>query len=84
MARFILTRITLLFFVLLVLGLGAGLAYQMLYIAPAKKCEAQGRWWADRWRACATPVNLLKMQIPKFVEPTAAPAAPAVPAPKKP
>ncbi len=73
MARFLLTRITLLFMVLLALGLSGVLAYQLLYVGPAKACEASGRWWAGRWRACATPVDLLKMPIPKL-DPAPAPA----------
>ncbi len=32
--------------------------YQILYVIPRDRCERSGRWWTDRWRACADPVRL--------------------------
>jgi len=78
MARFLLNRITLLFAIILVLGLASGLAYQVMYVQPEKACEAAGKWWAKEWRACATPMGLKRMPLP-----APPPAAPA-PAPKQP
>ncbi len=33
-------------------------AYELLVIAPAKKCEAHGNWWDPQGRVCATPIYL--------------------------
>ena len=33
-------------------------AYQLLWVAPEKRCEAQGDWWDPQSRACATPIYL--------------------------
>ncbi len=32
--------------------------YQLLWVAPAKKCESHGRWWDPSSRVCATPIYL--------------------------
>jgi len=78
MIRFLLGRITLIFVVILALGLAGGLAYQVMYVIPAKKCEKAGKWWAEKWRACATPVDVKNM--PRLEPAATAPEPAATPA----
>lgn len=33
-------------------------AYQLLWVAPMKACEAHGNWWDPISRVCATPIYL--------------------------
>jgi hypothetical protein len=33
-------------------------AYQLLWVAPMKACEAHGNWWDPSSRVCATPIYL--------------------------
>jgi hypothetical protein len=33
-------------------------AYQLLWVAPEKRCEAHGDWWDPHTRVCATPIYL--------------------------
>jgi|GEM_PF-4536010 hypothetical protein len=33
-------------------------AYQILWVAPAKRCESHGAWWDPSSRVCATPIYL--------------------------
>lgn len=33
-------------------------AYQILYVWPAKKCEAGGQWWDRDRRVCAQPIYI--------------------------
>jgi hypothetical protein len=74
MIRFLLNRITLLFFLILMVGLGGGVAIQLLYVAPKERCEKAGNWWAEEWRQCAKPIDVRK--LPKL------PELPAVAAPQ--
>lgn len=38
---------------------GVGLwAFQILYVLPAKKCEAAGQWWDRDQRVCAQPIYI--------------------------
>ncbi len=32
--------------------------YQLVWVAPRKACEGQGRWWSDATRECAIPVSV--------------------------
>jgi len=32
--------------------------YQLLWVAPEKKCESHGNWWDPFSRVCATPLYL--------------------------
>ena len=78
MIRFLLNRITLLFMVFLAVGVAGALTIQMVYVQPKKNCEKAGNWWAEEWRACATPMDVRKMpKLPVMAAPQAtAPAAP--------
>ena len=33
-------------------------AYQMLVVAPARRCEEAGNWWDPEGHECATPVDV--------------------------
>jgi hypothetical protein len=57
MQRFI-NRLSLGFLALFVVAsVGVG-AYQVIYVIPAKRCEAGGRWWDPQSRSCATPIYI--------------------------
>lgn len=51
-------RTTIIFLGLFVVCVAAALAYHVLVIAPAQKCEANGLWWEPKERVCATPIFL--------------------------
>lgn len=34
------------------------LTYHFMWTVPKKECLESGRWWAGRWRDCASPVDL--------------------------
>ncbi len=36
----------------------AMIAYQILYVWPAQRCEAMGDWWDPRDRVCAVPMPI--------------------------
>ncbi|MDO9472028.1 MAG: hypothetical protein Q7J28_03160 [Caulobacter sp.] len=36
-------------------------AFQILYVMPAKKCEAGGQWWDRGRRVCAQPIYIPDM-----------------------
>ena len=39
------------------LAVAAIWTYQLGWVDPARRCEAQHRWWAEQFRECATPVS---------------------------
>lgn len=43
--------------VFLISGIGLW-AFQILYVMPAKKCEAAGQWWDRDRRICAQPIYI--------------------------
>jgi hypothetical protein len=45
------------------------LVYGALYEMPRRKCEANGGWWSDKYRACKTPVYLPLLTKRKAGEP---------------
>lgn len=49
-------RVRLLFLALFSVGAVAIGYYQLNYARPAKVCEAKGRWWDAKSRACGIPV----------------------------
>lgn len=57
MTRFY-NRLMLGFAALFVFGVGAAVAYQLIYVIPAQKCETVGHWWEPATRTCATPIYL--------------------------
>jgi hypothetical protein len=65
MLRFFLSRIPLIFAAALIVGVGGVVAYQFLYAGPKKQCEEGGRWWAEQWRSCATPLDI--QNLPRLV-----------------
>jgi hypothetical protein len=54
-------------------------AYQLLWVAPYKRCEARGAWWDPATRVCATPIFLPQLTGRPLGAPpvTAKPAKPA-------
>lgn len=75
----ILTRSALIIFLFISAGL---VAYEYLYVIPAKKCEAASLWWDQRDRECLTPMPIWKItgRMPDHVVPapplSTPPAAP--------
>lgn len=57
MTRF-LSRVELVFLVLLGIAMIAIFAYQRLWLDPGKRCEAAGNWWDPANRVCGHVVYL--------------------------
>jgi hypothetical protein len=51
-------RLRLIFLGLFLFGAAGIAGYQWLYARPKAACEAQGRWWDAKNRACGIPVWL--------------------------
>ncbi len=51
-------RLALLFVGLFAISLVAVAAYQVVWVIPAKQCEAHSAWWDPSTRVCATPIYL--------------------------
>ena len=60
-----LNRLKLIFLGIFVLAAAGVWAYQMLYVAPRKACEEEGKWWSNEWRSCRYPVSIRKYDGPK-------------------
>jgi hypothetical protein len=75
----ILTRTALFIFLLISAGM---IAYEFLYVIPARKCEAASLWWDPRDRECLTPIPIWRItgRLPDHVVPappvSTPPAAP--------
>ena len=79
MTRFI-DRLKLIFVGIFALSCVAIWPYELLWAAPARRCEAHGAWWDPSTRVCATPIFLPQITgrpigAPR-VSQTAKPAAP--------
>jgi hypothetical protein len=57
MARLLL-RLRYLFLGLFALGAGAAWTYQLVWVEPAKRCEAAHHWWDGSTRTCAIPISV--------------------------
>jgi hypothetical protein len=44
--------------VVFALGCAGAWGYQYLYAWPKARCEAVGRWWYPKERACGTPIDI--------------------------
>jgi hypothetical protein len=52
--------------------------YQYFYVWPGQRCEAMGRWWAQKERICGVPVRISTLTgRPDPVKPKAPAATPA-------
>src|SRR5690606_12203861 len=51
-------RLKLIFLGIFALACAATWAYQVLYVWPAKRCEANGEWWDASTRICAHPIYI--------------------------
>jgi hypothetical protein len=86
MIRFLLNRVTTLFIVALVLGMGGVAVIQYFYVIPKKSCLKAGNEWIEPGKdvprgfasKCATVIDVRNMPILPTVE-----ASPAASAPKK-
>ncbi len=59
MNRFLtMRRLSILFFGIFAVLVAGTLVFQRFYVAPAEKCEGQGRWWWAEERTCLTPIYL--------------------------
>ena len=51
-------RLTLFFVGLFAVSCVAVAVYQVVWVIPARQCEAHGAWWDPDTRICATPIFL--------------------------
>ena len=51
-------RLMLFFVALFAISCVVVAVYQVVWVMPAKKCEAHGAWWDPGTRICATPIFL--------------------------
>ncbi len=51
-------RLKIVFLIIFAVACAALWAYQLLYVLPAKKCEAQTMWWDASRRVCAQPLYI--------------------------
>ena len=58
LGRFLLGRIELIFFALLVVVAGSVWAYQALVAGPPQRCESSGNWWDAQTHTCGHVVYL--------------------------
>ena len=83
----LINRLRIVFLVLFALGAGASWGYQLFWAKPRKECEAGGRWWSNRQRVCAYPIDITQITgrpldappMPRAAAPAAPAAAPAAP-----
>ena len=71
----LISRVQVAYFALFLIVCAGVLAYEALYIWPMERCEADGGWWAGKYRTCATPVPIWRFT-------GRLPAAPPAAAPK--
>ena len=80
----IFTRTKLVFLGLFAVAVVAIWGYQYFYVWPGQRCEAMGRWWAQKERICGVPVRISTLTgrpDPVKTAPETAPAAPVAAAP---
>jgi hypothetical protein len=51
-------RLKLIFLGVFAVGCVALWAFQIFFVMPAKKCDAQGQWWDSATRICARPIYI--------------------------
>ena len=51
-------RLKLIFLGVFVIATAGVWAYQVFYVQPKKKCEAEGAWWGGGWRQCRRAVSI--------------------------
>lgn len=51
-------RLKLVFLGIFAVGCVGIWAYQIFFVWPAKRCEAQGQWWDNATRVCARPIYI--------------------------
>lgn len=51
-------RLSILFAVLFVVGVGGLVGYKSLVTEPNERCQANGQWWDPEGGACVTPIFL--------------------------
>lgn len=51
-------RLKIIFLGLFAVGVVGIWAYQIFYVWPAKRCDAQERWWDGKTLTCATPIYI--------------------------
>lgn len=51
-------RLKIVFLIIFAVACAALWAYQLLYVLPAKKCDAQQMWWDASRRICAQPLYI--------------------------
>lgn len=51
-------RLKLVFLGIFAVGCAGIWAYQIFFVLPAKRCEAQGQWWDNATRVCARPIYI--------------------------
>ena len=51
-------RLKLIFLGIFVVLAAASWGYQILWVWPARQCEAKGAWWDPQTRICAAPIYI--------------------------
>lgn len=51
-------RLKLIFLAVFAILCAGSWAYQVMYIWPQKRCEANGQWWDNGTRICAAPIYI--------------------------
>ena len=67
-------RLTLLFVSVFVVSLVVVAVYQVMWVIPAKQCQAHSAWWDPDTRVCATPIFLPALTHRPIGSPKLAPA----------
>ena len=51
-------KLKLIFLGIFVIAAAASWGYQILWVWPARQCEARGAWWDPQTRICAAPLYI--------------------------
>lgn len=54
-------RLKLIFLGVFALACAGVWAFQIFYVMPARKCEANGQWWDGATRICAQPIAIASL-----------------------
>jgi len=58
-------RLKLIFLGVFVVAAAGIWAYQVYYVQPKERCEAEGSWWSPELRVCRQPVSIRGYDGPK-------------------
>lgn len=73
-------RLTVFFVALFAICCVAVAVYQLVWVMPAKRCDAHGWWWDPATRVCGMPVSVATFTHRPIGSPKVTPEKPAAPA----